>query len=719
MDTKYGKLISRDKNGNLTAVYPEIVCDHEIDFQNKRSVNPVSNYVIAEALEGLKGDIRNAFTSESGGLGWNESTQKGYVDFSKLTAEQVMELCSTNGGIIASDEIGANHGKLAIDFSKMPADQIKNVVNSMVDQTGAIIPNTSVPSTNPNYGKLTVDFSKLTAAQVMALCLTGGGIVADDDTGKLKIDFSKIDEDTKRNITSSLKMQVPLTANKTIYVDNVNGNNTYLDANGIVIEGKGETVGTAFKSIQTAINFATEQWAIGTRTVNILLVSNTTTPYKENITLPGFDRTTGKINIKSMTDSNRAKLCNPNPTGTLISCVGGAYALYNLDLECEYDRVNSGRKNYPNLMAVTTHGDVTLYGCHCKCSYKAGSPADNLWYRITVFAVSNFGAIHFGLIGGSHNTIEYHKNNASQLDVINCANNAILDFNQSGNTEEVVTIDIPVSDATAFNNLCTQASYTELEIANSTTSGQKLVTGKLNVLKSFIAALGLGNDLWRYLASDSMYVVEAWGECTIFCYVQTSSLVRGGSGGTYQQRIHVPKGKTATGRRFHVEYLGGIIIDGIAGAFPGDLEGTCAAGTFSYAKTSLDSFKASTIFDEGFSYLAKTEKATGSKTFGAGLFGNPVAMTANEINLALGTVFTKTITASTTFTITGTPASTAATFNLILTNGGSKTITWPSNVKWADETPPELTASGIDVLTFLTPDGGTTWYGCLALNGAA
>ena len=55
-------------------------------------------------------------------------------------------------------------------------------------------------------------------------------------------------------------------------------------------------------------------------------------------------------------------------------------------------------------------------------------------------------------------------------------------------------------------------------------------------------------------------------------------------------------------------------------------------------------------------------------------------------------------------------------FNLILKNGGSKTVTWPSSVKWADSEVPDLTQSGIDVLTFLTPDGGTTWYGTVAIS---
>lgn len=100
-------------------------------------------------------------------------------------------------------------------------------------------------------------------------------------------------------------------------------------------------------------------------------------------------------------------------------------------------------------------------------------------------------------------------------------------------------------------------------------------------------------------------------------------------------------------------------------------------------------------------------------------FADIVAMTGSQIDPNEGNVFTKTITTSTAFTIASIPNDKAALFNLILTNGGSKTITWPASVKWSEGIPPALTASGIDVLTFLTPDGGTTWYGTIALVGAA
>jgi hypothetical protein len=91
-----------------------------------------------------------------------------------------------------------------------------------------------------------------------------------------------------------------------------------------------------------------------------------------------------------------------------------------------------------------------------------------------------------------------------------------------------------------------------------------------------------------------------------------------------------------------------------------------------------------------------------------------VAIAASNIDLSLGNYFSKTISGTTTFTVSNTPATgTAISFILDLTNGGSATVNWWSNVKWAGGTPPTLTASGRDVLGFFTYDNGTTWTGLL------
>jgi len=85
------------------------------------------------------------------------------------------------------------------------------------------------------------------------------------------------------------------------------------------------------------------------------------------------------------------------------------------------------------------------------------------------------------------------------------------------------------------------------------------------------------------------------------------------------------------------------------------------------------------------------------------------------IDLSLGNFVSATVAGTTTWTFSNALSSPAATgFVLQLTNGGSATQNWPS-VKWPGGTAPTLTASGIDVLTFFTNDGGTTWRGVVSM----
>ena len=91
-----------------------------------------------------------------------------------------------------------------------------------------------------------------------------------------------------------------------------------------------------------------------------------------------------------------------------------------------------------------------------------------------------------------------------------------------------------------------------------------------------------------------------------------------------------------------------------------------------------------------------------------------VAMAANNIDLATGNLFTKTIVGATTLTISGTlPNGNANSFILELTNGGTGIITWWSGMKWVGGTAPTLTTAGVDILGFYSHNGGTTWRGML------
>jgi len=93
---------------------------------------------------------------------------------------------------------------------------------------------------------------------------------------------------------------------------------------------------------------------------------------------------------------------------------------------------------------------------------------------------------------------------------------------------------------------------------------------------------------------------------------------------------------------------------------------------------------------------------------------------ATTINLLNGNYFSATVAGITTWTFSNPLASpNACGFVIELTNGGAYAITWPVAVKWPGGTAPTLTTTGVDVLVFITDDGGTTWRGIASMVASA
>ena len=87
--------------------------------------------------------------------------------------------------------------------------------------------------------------------------------------------------------------------------------------------------------------------------------------------------------------------------------------------------------------------------------------------------------------------------------------------------------------------------------------------------------------------------------------------------------------------------------------------------------------------------------------------------TSVTINCLTGSVFSLTTSGNTTFTFTNPPASGVAYgFTLLITAGGTHSITWPASVKWSGGATPSAPSSSLDKMySFFTFNGGTTWYG--------
>jgi hypothetical protein len=92
---------------------------------------------------------------------------------------------------------------------------------------------------------------------------------------------------------------------------------------------------------------------------------------------------------------------------------------------------------------------------------------------------------------------------------------------------------------------------------------------------------------------------------------------------------------------------------------------------------------------------------------------------ALTLDLADGSVFEVTLTEDVILLILANPPSVgkAAAATLIVRQDatGGRAVTWPASVKWAGGIAPTITAvaDAVDVCTFVTMDGGTTWYGFL------
>ncbi len=93
--------------------------------------------------------------------------------------------------------------------------------------------------------------------------------------------------------------------------------------------------------------------------------------------------------------------------------------------------------------------------------------------------------------------------------------------------------------------------------------------------------------------------------------------------------------------------------------------------------------------------------------------------TTPTCNVNSAGAFSLTMSGNTTFTFSSGSSGYSQGFILQLTGNGG-TVTWPGSVKWAGGTAPDAPANGeTDILVFHTRDGGTNWYGALALDAAA
>ena len=150
-------------------------------------------------------------------------------------------------------------------------------------------------------------------------------------------------------------------------------------------------------------------------------------------------------------------------------------------------------------------------------------------------------------------------------------------------------------------------------------------------------------------------------------------------------------------------------LDNFEFVFQYNLTSAYDLSTASYSGTSY------TLTQDASSNFGIAFKSDGTKMYITGgtsdvVYQYSTVAYTQTLDLSTGTYFSFTPSGATTVSFTNPPASGLAIGFAVEINGDGSAITWPASVKWHEATAPTATATK-EIYTFITTDGGTTYYG--------
>jgi len=89
---------------------------------------------------------------------------------------------------------------------------------------------------------------------------------------------------------------------------------------------------------------------------------------------------------------------------------------------------------------------------------------------------------------------------------------------------------------------------------------------------------------------------------------------------------------------------------------------------------------------------------------------------AQILNFANGHCWNAVATGAITFTVSNVPSGGVVGGLLRLEDGGAAGVTWPASFEWAGGSAPTLTSSGVDLIAFVSFDGGATFIASAQLD---
>lgn len=242
-------------------------------------------------------------------------------------------------------------------------------------------------------GKIHSDPTNATAAQKkainQALADADSGLVVNNSTGKLQVDFSQMPTDKFEALLKGLKMLVPLDANKQLYVSTNNS-----AAGDTIIDGRG-TQAKPFKTIGACARYAAETYSLGRYSIFINVVAGT---YPENVTLPDFSTGTGSIWIRSDSGARDVTVVAQTNTygtrGSCFSCSGGKWHVQHI-AATRVEHPTTAKAQAPGCFVVSGSGVLHVRGCAVQQSFPASpSPLGGETYDIRPFCADGGGKLY-------------------------------------------------------------------------------------------------------------------------------------------------------------------------------------------------------------------------------------------------------------------------------------------------------------------------------------
>ncbi len=276
----------------------------------------------------------------------------------------------------------------------------------------------------------------------------GSGGLSTGEDGNLEVDFDAMYTHNREKfeaLLKSLKMQIPLEATLNLYVNGTTGTDT------TAVEGQGKSAALPFKTIQYAVNYATQTFAFGAYNGNIYVAPGT---YEESVRLPQYTRTSGSILLRALDETNPPTIATPSNSNfaTPVAVSGGTWSLRRLNISAVWSDPGTDDFTHSPCVLSVTGGSTYCILRGCTLSGEFTGPAGTGWNNPRILLATEGAIVDLSTMPNYRNSFVCAKGNSNDMSVFNVTSNSQLRFRSANDANDansqVDRYEIPCSGST-------------------------------------------------------------------------------------------------------------------------------------------------------------------------------------------------------------------------------------------------------------------------------